>query len=301
MDMTGRILKGIGGFYYVDTGEKIVECRARGKFRKLGISPLAGDWADITVSPDGSGYLMELHPRKNKLIRPPVANLDMLVIVASQAAPVTDTFLIDRVTAIAVSQQITPVIVVNKCDLASGEELERIYKKVGFPVFCVSANTGEGTDELLCALRGKFSAFTGNSGVGKSTLLNRIKPDLELKTGEINDKIGRGRHTTRQVEIIRIEENTWIADTPGFSAFDTGRMEITDKEKLQYLFPEFEKYIDDCAFQGCAHLKDKGCAVRSALERGEISESRMDSYERLYEIIKEIPEWEQRRAGRERK
>ena len=301
MNKTGRILKGIGGFYYVDTGEKIVECRARGKFRKLGISPLAGDWADISVSQDGSGYLMELHPRKNKLIRPPVANLDMLVIVASQAAPVTDAFLIDRVCAIAVSQDITPVIVINKCDLESGESLAVIYKNAGFPVFCVSANTGEGTDELLSFLRGKFSAFTGNSGVGKSTLLNRIKPDLELKTGEINDKIGRGRHTTRQVEIIKVEENTWIADTPGFSAFDTGRMEITDKDKLQYLFPEFQKYLHDCAFQGCAHLKDKGCAVQAAFERGEIAKSRMESYERLYEVMKEIPEWEQKRAGSERK
>jgi len=301
MNKTGRILKGIGGFYYVDTGDEIVECRARGKFRKLGISPLAGDIAEISISSDGSGYIMELAERKNKLIRPPVVNLDMLVVVASQASPVTDTFLIDRVMAIAVSQDITPIVAVNKCDLDSGELLAEIYKKAGFAVFRVSAETGEGVEELFAQLNGKFSAFTGNSGVGKSTLLNRIKPGLGLKTGEINNKIGRGRHTTRQVEIIRIEENTWIADTPGFSAFDTGRMDVADKETLQFLFPEFKPYIDSCEFQGCSHLKDKGCAVRKALENGEIAPSRMESYEKLYEIMKEIPEWEQRRIARERK
>ena len=297
MDKIGRILKGIGGFYYVDTGDQVVECRARGKFRKLGISPLAGDRVHISVTDGGSGYLMEIEPRKNKLIRPPVANLDALVIVASQAAPVTDPFLIDRVSAIAVSQGIAPMIAVNKCDLDPGDALAQLYRKAGFPVFHVSGETGEGVEALAQSLRGHFSAFTGNSGVGKSTLLNRIRPDLGLKTGSINDKIGRGRHTTRQVEIVPIGEDTWIADTPGFSSFDTELMDLKGKEELQHLFPEFQEYLDDCEFLGCAHVKDRGCAVRAAVEAGRISPSRYESYVKLYESAKEIPAWERRKES----
>ncbi len=301
MNNEGRILKGIGGFYYVDIGDRVIECRARGKFRKLGITPVAGDIVEISVSQDDSGYIMNILPRKNKLIRPAVANLDVLVVVVSQAPPITDTFLIDRVTAIAVSQGITPIIAINKCDLNSGDSLSKIYSDTGFKVVKVSAHTGTGIDELLECLRGKLSAFTGNSGVGKSTLLNRIKPQLQLKTGDINDKIGRGRHTTRQVEIVPVAENTWIADTPGFSAFDTERMDITDKDKLQFLFPEFREYIEFCEFKGCSHIGDKGCAVRNAMEQGKICPSRMESYEKLYQTLKDIPVWDNKNIDRGRK
>ena len=297
MEQEGRIIKGIGGFYYVDTGERVVECRARGKFRKMGIVPLVGDWAEISLSPDGSGYLMNLAPRKNFLNRPAVANLDCLVIVASEAAPITDPFLIDKVSVLAVSQSIAPILVVNKCDVHSGESLRAIYGKAGFPVLCVSAQTGENVDALREMLNGKLSAFTGNSGVGKSTLLNAIAPGAGLETGSINDKIGRGRHTTRQVELIALDAHTWIADTPGFSAFELDRSQL-EPERLPECFPEFVPYLGQCDFQGCAHLKDRGCAVRAAGEQGKIAPSRLESYEKILHTLQEMPEWQSKNAGK---
>lgn len=292
--VNGRIIKGIGGFYYIDTSGKTVECRARGKFRKMGIKPVVGDLVTLTLQDENHGYLQEILPRKNELIRPPISNLDTLVIVVSLASPVTDVFLIDRVSAIATLMGIEVIIAINKCDENTGDELYDIYSKVGFKTLRVSAKSGEGIDELLKCLAGKFSAFTGNSGVGKSTMLNAIEPRFELETGDLNDKIGRGRHTTRHVEIFRIAEDTFIADTPGFSSFDTERMELTTPSDLERAFPEFAKYIDKCEFIGCTHRGDRGCAVCEAAEKGEISKSRMDSYSRLYESLKEIKPWEKR-------
>lgn len=288
----GRILKGIGGFYYVDTSDGMYECRARGKFRKLKITPMVGDIVTLLPQDSEHGYLQEIMPRKNYLIRPPICNLDMIVIVASQAPPITDLFLIDRVSAIANQMDIEVMIAINKCDQHIGDDFYDIYSRVGFPVVRVSGQTGEGVEELMKILHGKFSAFTGNSGVGKSTILNTIEPCFELKTGEINNKIGRGRHTTRHVEIFRIRENTWIADTPGFSSFDTERMELISHEALEKSFPEFAPYVEQCQFIGCSHCNDKGCAVCEAVERGNIPRSRHESYKRLYESLKEIKPWE---------
>jgi len=294
MNAKGRIIKGIGGFYYVDTANGIVECRARGKFRKMGIKPMVGDLAELTLQDEKHGYLQEILPRKNFLIRPPISNLDALVIVASCAPPVTDMFLIDRVSAIATLMGIEVIIAINKTDQNTGDEVFEIYSKVGFPTIRVSGKTGEGIEELMSHLKGKLSAFTGNSGVGKSTLLNRICPEISLETGEINDKIGRGRHTTRHVEIFKIAEGTFIADTPGFSSFDTERMELCNQDDLQRAFPEFADFIADCQFIGCAHLTDRGCAVCRAVERGDIEKTRYESYVKLYESMREIKPWEKR-------
>ncbi len=294
MTKNGRIIKGIGGFYYVDTTDGIVECRARGKFRKMGIKPMVGDMTELALQDTTHGYLQEILPRKNYLIRPPVSNLDALVIVASSAPPVTDMFLIDRVSAIATLMGIEVIIAINKCDEDPGDELFRIYSKTGFITIRVSGKTGEGMDELLGHLRGKLSAFTGNSGVGKSTMLNRICPEISLETGEINDKIGRGRHTTRHVEIFKIADNTWIADTPGFSSFDTERMELVKPEDLERAFPDFVPYIGECEFVGCAHQGDRGCAVCRAVEEGKIEKSRHESFAKLYESMREIKPWEKR-------
>lgn len=291
---SGRIIKGIGGFYYVDAGNQLIECRARGKFRKLGIRPMVGDLVTFRLQDDLHGYLQEILPRKNELIRPPIANLDALVIVASQAPPVTDLFLIDRVSAIATMMGIEVIVAINKCDTDAGDTIYDTYRKVGFPTLRVSGKTGEGIEELLALLRGKLSAFTGNSGVGKSTMLNAIAPEFQLETGEINDKIGRGRHTTRHVEIYKIGDATWIADTPGFSSFDTERMELVAAEDLERAFPEFFPFRESCEFIGCAHCNDRGCAVCAAAARGEIPMSRLCSYQKLYESLREIKPWEKR-------
>ncbi|NLG52442.1 MAG: ribosome small subunit-dependent GTPase A [Clostridiales bacterium] len=288
----GRILKGVGGFYYADTRDGIIVCKARGKFRIQNIKPMVGDIAEIRCLDDETGFLSEIKPRKNFLIRPPIANIDMIVIVVSQAPPVTDTFLIDRVSAIAAHQNIETVIAINKCDLDDGDKLYEIYTRAGFKVFRVSGVTGDGIPELKQSLAGKLTAFTGVSGVGKSMILNCILPEPGLKTGEINDRIGRGRHTTRHVEIIKIAENTWLADTPGFSAFDTGQMDLIRKEELSGAFFDFLPYSGNCRFTGCAHIKDSGCAVIDALKQGRIEETRYLSYKRMYESIKDIKDWE---------
>ena len=222
-----------------------------------------------------------------------MANIDQLVIVASQAIPVTDPFLIDRVIAIAEGNHCESIVCINKCDLASGGELAAIYEQAGFLTVQVSAETGEGLDRLRELISGKVSAFTGNSGVGKSSILNALEPGVSLETGDVSEKLGRGRHTTRHVELIRLSCGAMVADTPGFSSFDTERMELCRKEELAGRFREFAPYRDRCQFQDCAHVKEKGCAVLAAVKAGEIPKSRHDSYVRLYEQAKQIPDWEQ--------
>lgn len=289
--MNDRIIKALSGFYYVQTEDGIVECRARGKFRKEGVSPLVGDF--VTISRSGkSGTVEEILPRKNSFIRPAVANVDLLVLLASCAIPQTEPFLIDRVLAIAGQQGVEPLICVNKNDLEPGEGLAGIYRRAGFRVVVTSAETGEGIDELRAAISGKLSAFTGNSGVGKSSILNALCPELKLAVGEVSEKLGRGRHTTRHIELYCLGNGTFVADTPGFSSFDTERMDLVLKDQLQYAFSDFAPYLGKCQFQDCAHLKEPGCAVRAALERGEIEPTRYESYKRLYEMAKEIKPWE---------
>ena len=286
-----RIIKALSGFYYVQTEDGVVECRARGRFRRQDQSPLVGDFVRITRQGD-KGVLEALLPRKNAFIRPAVANIDQLVVLASCAIPVTEPFLIDRVLTIAQLQNVPALVVVNKDDLAPAQPLAEIYRRAGVPVLVTSAETGEGIEALREAIAGKLSCLTGNSGVGKSSLLNRACPQLQLPVGEVSEKLGRGRHTTRHIELYSLGSNTFVADTPGFSAFDTERMELVHKEQLQYAFPEFAPYLGHCQFPDCAHRKEPGCAVRKALAEGEIGQTRYDSYERLYELASQLKEWE---------
>ena len=289
--MTGRILRSLSGFYDVQTDSQLITCRARGILRKEGNSPLTGDMVEITVE-RGKGMVEKILPRKNSFVRPAVANIDALVVFAANVNPVTEPYLIDRVAAIAGDQEVPVYLCVNKCDLDPAEELVRIYKNAGIPVITTSAASGEGVEELRELIRGKLTAFTGNSGVGKSSILNRLCPELELPTGEVSEKLGRGRHTTRHVQLYSLGEDTYVADTPGFSSFDTDQMDVILKENLQYAFPDFAKYIGSCRFDDCSHRKEPGCAVREALENGAIEKSRYDSYLKLYEKASQIKLWE---------
>ena len=288
---TGRIVRSISGFYDVRAGDELITCRARGILRKEGNSPLTGDIVEISVE-NGKGMVEKILPRRNCFVRPAVANVHALVVFAANVNPVTEPFLIDRVAAIAGDQEVPVYLCINKCDLDPAIDLERIYRNAGFTVICTSAETGEGVAQLWQLIQGKLTAFTGNSGVGKSSILNRLCPQLALATGEVSEKLGRGRHTTRHVELYDLGEDTYVADTPGFSSFDTDMMEIILKENLQYAFGDFEPYIGKCQFHDCTHRKEPGCAVTAALAAGEIEPTRYDSYLRLYEKSSQIKQWE---------
>ena len=288
---TGRILRSLSGFYDVQTDSGLVTCRARGILRKGGNSPLTGDLVEISVE-QGKGMVEKILPRKNSFIRPAVANMDALVIFAANVNPVTEPFLIDRVAAIAGDQGVQVILCVNKCDLDPAVDLVGIYEKAGFTVIRTSAETGEGVEQLRTLIEGKLTAFTGNSGVGKSSILNRLAPELNLATGEVSEKLGRGRHTTRHVELYCLGDETYVADTPGFSSFDTDQMEVILKENLQYSFPDFGPYVGKCRFDDCSHRKEPDCAVRTAVEAGEIGRSRYDSYLKLYESYSQVKLWE---------
>lgn len=289
--LTGRILRSISGFYDVQTEDGLITCRARGNLRRGESSPLTGDMVQITVE-HGKGMVEKILPRRNWFVRPAVANVDALVIFGANVNPITEQFLIDRVAAIAGDREVPVYLCINKCDLDPAVDLERIYRKAGFPVILTSAETGEGVEELRALLKGKLTAFTGNSGVGKSSILNRLCPTLALPTGEVSEKLGRGRHTTRHVELYPLDADTFVADTPGFSSFDTDQMDVILKENLQYAFPDFGPFIGQCQFHDCSHRKEPGCAVTAALAAGEIEPTRYDSYLRLYEKASQIKLWE---------
>ena len=288
---TGRIIRSISGFYDVQTPGGLVTCRGRGSLRKNQESPLTGDLVEITVE-NGKGMVEKILPRRNRFIRPAVANVDALVVFAANVNPVTEPFLIDRVAAIAGDQEVAVYIVINKCDLDPAIDLYRIYQNAGFPVIVASAETGEGVEELRRLISGKLTAFTGNTGVGKSSMLNRLCPELHLATGEVSEKLGRGRHTTRHVELYTLGDDTYVADTPGFSSFDTEQMDVILKDNLQYAFGDFAPYLGDCQFHDCSHRKEPGCAVRQAVEQGKIEKTRYESYLRLYEKSSQIKQWE---------
>lgn len=296
MIIEGLILKGIGGFYYVETTDGIYECRARGKFRKDKITPLAGDRVTIDAAEDRTGFVTQIHPRKNYLVRPPVANIDHLFIICSLKEPKPDTCIIDKSVAAAELRDIDPVIVITKSDFTEcrelAEKLRMIYEKAGICCLPVSSLTGEGTEEIRKLMVGNISALTGNSGAGKSTLLNAIFPDFQLKTGEISQKLGRGRHTTREVELYKIGENAYVADTPGFSTFDIERYEMTDKSEIIYGFRDLMQYFGQCQFTSCTHTCEKGCAVLEAVEKGEISRSRWNSYLQMFNEVKDRKQWQ---------
>lgn len=287
----GLIMKGIGGFYYVETADGIFECKAKGKFRKERIVPLAGDRVKITVRDGEENTIDEIFERKNCLKRPPVANIDTLMIVVSVADPAPNTLVIDKMTVLAEKNRIEPVIVITKTDLGFFDELMDIYEKTGYRVIAVSGKTGVGVDEVKAVLKNRLTAFTGNSGVGKSTLINAVCPELSLETNEISTKLGRGRHTTRQAEIFHVAGGL-VIDTAGFSSLDFQGEDIILKDDLQYYFPEFDRFLGQCRFVSCSHTGDKGCKILKAVEKGEISRSRYDSYMALYNEVKDIKEWQ---------
>lgn len=288
--MEGYIVKGIGGFYYVKCGDEILECKAKGVFRKKRITPLAGDIVTVEIE-NGGNVVARIAPRKNWFVRPQIANLDVLFVVASTTQPVPSTLVLDKLTAIAVDKGVRPVIVCTKGDLAETEFLQNAYEKSSLPFIRIDYDTGAGLEEIKSMITGNLCAFCGNSGVGKSTLLNALLPELEQQTGEISQKLGRGRHTTREVTIFEAFGGR-IADTPGFASLDTGRACYIPKENLELAFPEFRPYLGQCRFTGCAHRAEKGCAVTQAVTDGELSATRYASYAAMYDEVKDVKEWE---------
>ncbi len=288
--LTGRIVRSLSGFYDVLTPQGLVTCRGRGSLRR-GAAPLTGDMVEITLE-GKRGMVEKILPRQNQFVRPAVANIELLVIFAANVNPVTEPFLIDRVAAIAGDKEVPVALCVNKCDLDPAMDLMRIYSRVGFPVILASAETGQGVETLKALIQGKLVAFTGNSGVGKSSMLNALCPGLHLPVGEVSEKLGRGRHTTRHVELYDLGDGTFVADTPGFSSFDTDQMEVLLKENLQYAFPDFAPYLGRCQFHDCTHRKEPGCCLHTAVENGEVEPTRYDSYLRLYEKASQIKSWE---------
>lgn len=288
--LTGRIVRSLSGFYDVLTPKGLISCRGRGSLRR-GATPLTGDNVEITLE-GKKGMVEKILPRKNWFVRPAVANIELLVIFAANVNPVTEPFLIDRVAAIAGDKEVQVALCINKCDLDPAIDLMRIYSHAGFPVISASAETGQGVGELKALIQGKLVAFTGNSGVGKSSMLNALCPALSLPVGEVSEKLGRGRHTTRHVELYDLGEGTFVADTPGFSSFDTDQMELLLKENLQYAFPDFAPYLGKCQFHDCTHRKEPGCSLRASVENGEVEPTRYDSYLRLYEKASQIKAWE---------
>jgi len=284
------ITKGIGGFYYVQTGSGIVECRARGIFRKRGMAPVAGDWVKLS---EDKTTIEEILPRKNVFVRPPVANLDVLFLVASTTQPAPSTLILDQLAAAAVYKGVQPVLVLTKTDLETGERLKAAYAGSGIPLVSLDYETGEGLEEIRRYIEGHLCAFCGNSGVGKSTLLNALAPELRRETGDISQKLGRGRHTTREVEIFEIGGGR-LADTPGFASLEAQKLCRIPKEDLQHTFPEFEPYFGQCRFTGCSHRTEKGCAVRSAVEEGKITATRYASYLAMYQEAEAVKDWELR-------
>ena len=290
--MEGTIIKALSGFYYVSSEEQVYECKARGKFRLDGTSPLVGDRVSFAIDTNGKGFIDNVFDRKNSFIRPAVANIDALVFVAANTNPVTDPFLIDRVSVIAEEADCDLIVCINKTDIDPADELYAIYTGAGFETLRTSTVTGEGIPELKAALKGKICAFTGNSGVGKSSILNSIVPELNIEVAAVSNKLGRGKHTTRHVELYDIGDDTFIADTPGFASFDIEMMQTIDKRELQHDFRDFKMYIGNCRFNDCAHLKEPGCAVTEALQIGDIMPSRYQSYKRLYELSTQNNFWE---------
>ena len=290
----GRIEKALSGFYYVNIGTEVLQCRARGKFRRDGMSPLVGDWVEVRELGNGEGFVEAVEERMNVFSRPSAANIDQLVIIASAAIPVTDPYLIDRISAIAALKGCRVLVVLNKCDLNPAEELYNIYRSSAIPVLRVSAETGEGLEELRQAIAGKLNAFTGNSGVGKSSILNSLDPAFSLPVGEVSKALGRGRHTTRHVEMFALGGDTYVIDTPGFSSFDTEELNLELKQHLPETFPEFAPYVEDCRFVGCRHIKEKGCAVLRAVKDGQIPSVRHASYVRLADELKDVHEWDKK-------
>ena len=288
-NLSGIIIKAVGGLYTVESPCGLTECKARGIFRKKGITPLVGD--NVIVSAEQK-VIEQVLPRKNSLIRPPLANLDQLVFVISMRSPSPNLTLLDKFIAVCEYKNIIPLIALTKVDLDSYEKIYDIYSDIGIKVIVIDYTRENPVEEIVRELYDKTSAFTGNTGVGKSTLLNEIDDTLNIATGEISRKLGRGRHTTRHAQLYKLKYGGYIADTPGFSSFDTDQMDVILKENLQYAFPDFAPFLGTCQFHDCSHRKEPGCAVRAAAEQGHIQPTRYDSYLRLYEKAAQYKEWE---------
>ena len=288
----GVISKALSGFYYVSYEGGLLECKARGRFRLDGTSPLVGDRVQCSLVQHGKGRIDKVEPRRNWFIRPAVANIDAMVFVAANTNPVTDPFLVDRVSVIAADADCQLILCINKADIDPGDQLYSTFTAAVFPVVRTSAETGQGMEELRAAIDGKICAFTGNSGVGKSSILNKLLPGAAIPTGEVSEKLGRGKHTTRHVELYSLGGGTYVADTPGFASFDVEMMNPIPKEQLQYDFIDFAPYLGRCRFNDCAHLKEPGCAVTQALDQGKLMPSRYRSYVRLYELSAQHKSWE---------
>lgn len=288
----GVIIKALSGFYYVYDHGAVISCKAKGKFRHTGKSPLVGDKIEYTRETAQTGIVGEILPRKNWFVRPNVANVDALVFVACGAKPVTDPYLIDRVSIIAEHASCDTIVVLNKIDLNRADDLYEIYRNAGFTTVRTSAVTGEGLEELKQALHGKITAFTGNSGAGKSSLLNCLIPGAQIETAEISDKLGRGKHTTRHIEIYALDEKSFVVDTPGFASFEIDMVSDIKAEELEIRFREFRNYLGRCRFNDCRHINEPDCAITTAMKDGLIAKTRHDSYVRLYDIIRNHKSWE---------
>lgn len=287
----GILMKIVGGFYYVRCNEEDFECKARGSFRQSGVTPLVGDSVHVSVPDEGYCVLEKVYfPRQNELKRPPLANIDLLIIVCSTIDPSPNYLVIDKMIASAVSKNIEPVIVISKNDLKNGDEIAKIYRNSGIKVFQYSPCDMSEIKDLRAYMSNKTSAFSGNSGVGKSTLINALFPKLSLQTGEISKKLGRGRHTTRTVELFEID-NCFVADTPGFSSVDLQRYEMIDKDRLAYCFPDFEYYLGCCKYASCSHTCEDGCRILQAVADGDIEKTRHQSYVAMYNEVKDIKKW----------
>lgn len=290
--MTGTIVKALSGFYYVDCEKNIYECKARGNFRQNGVSPLVGDRVDFDETENKKGIINGILPRKSSLYRPAVANIDKLFIISSHNNPAPNTLLIDKMTVLARLSGIEPIIVFNKSDMGDFSEWRDIYEKAGFKTYVVSALAGEGMNELKEELKDSISVFTGNSGVGKSSILNAIFGSDKITTGDVSQKLGRGRHTTRHTELYELEFGGFVADTPGFSSLELDMNDYTLKEKLFDCFEDFSDFADGCRFSSCSHTKENGCAVIEAVKNGEIVQSRYKSYCEIFEQIKDLKPWQ---------
>ena len=293
--MDGIITKALSGFYYVESENVLYECKARGSFRKSGLSPWVGDRGEFDITDREKGVVNNVYERKNLLLRPTVANIDTLFIVSSFQTPAPNAFIIDKITAIAVYNNIEPIIVFNKCDMGDFGEFKAIYEKSGFKTYVVSAEEGIGIKELENEMQNSVSAFTGNSGVGKSSILNHILGENLIATGEVSDKLGRGRHTTRHTELYKLKNGGFIADTPGFSSLELDFTDYELKEKLQYCFSDFEDFLGVCRFSSCSHTKESGCAVIEAVENGKIQKTRHESYVQLFDELKDLKPWDNKK------
>lgn len=289
--MTGIIVKALSSFYYVEAEGLVYECKARGNFRKSGFSPLVGDKVEIGALDASHGVINSILPRKNALKRPNVANIDKLFIVSSYSTPAPNTLIIDKITALARYNDIEPIIVFNKADMGDFSQFERIYKNAGFKTYVVSAQNGNGMEELIEELKNSVSAFTGNSGVGKSSILNYLFGNQSIATGEVSEKLGRGRHTTRHIEAFKLPTGGFVVDTPGFSAIEHDNNDYNFKEALAECFADFGDNIWGCRFTSCTHTKEAGCKVLEAVKSGEIEPTRHESYVEIFNELKDLKPW----------